>query len=145
MALPLLKTTVTDARYVSMTGFSIERPFELQEQQQDDLTILFVGGPMEKIELGVLETALKRLVREGRHRVIVDLSEVTTLGTVVVAGFVICTESFRSSGGEMTVTGTSRSLRDAFRMLDSHGKINQQPDVVAAIKVMSQRSAERER
>jgi anti-anti-sigma regulatory factor len=128
-----------------MMGFSIEKPFELQEQRRGDLTILLVEGPMEQIELGVLETALKRLVREGRHRVIVDLSEVTTLSALVVAGFIICAESFRSNGGEMIVTGTSRSLRDAFRMLDSHGKINQQPDVVAAIKVMSQRSAERER
>ena len=128
-----------------MMGFSIEKTFELQEQRRGDLTILLVEGPMEQIELGVLETALKRLVREGRHRVIVDLSEVTTLSALVVAGFIICAESFRSNGGEMIVTGTSRSLRDVFRMLDSHGKINQQPDVVAAIKVMSQRSAERER
>ena len=128
-----------------MMGFSIEKPFELQEQRRGDLTILLVEGPMEQIELGVLETALKRLIREGRHRVIVDLSEVTTLSALVVAGFVICAESFRSNGGEMTVTGTSRSLRDAFRMLDSHGKINQQPDVVAAIKAMAQRTAEKER
>ncbi|MGD0058676.1 MAG: STAS domain-containing protein [Verrucomicrobiia bacterium] len=127
-----------------MASFSIEKSFELQEQQQDDLTILFAEGPMEKIELGVLETALKRLAREGRRRVIVDFSEVTTLSTLVVAGFIICAESFRFSGGEMTVTGVSRSLRDAFRMIDSDGKINQQTDVVAAIKAMSQRSAERE-
>ena len=128
-----------------MTVFSIEGPFQLREQQRDDLTILFARGLMEMMELGVLETALKRSVREGRHRVIVDLSEVTTLSTLVVAGFVICAESLRSSGGEMTVTGVSRSLRDAFRMIDSDGKINQQTDVVAAIKTMSQRSAEQER
>ncbi len=128
-----------------MTSFGIVKPFELQEQRRDDLTILFAGGPMEKIELGVLETVLKQLVREGRHRVIVDLSEVTTLSTLVVAGFVICAESFRSSGGELTVTGVSRSLRDAFRMIDSDSKINQQTDVVTAIKSMSQRSAEKER
>ena len=126
-----------------MASFSIERPFELQERQRDDLTILFAEGLMEKIELGVLETALKRLAREGRRRVIVDFSEVTTLTTLVVAGFVICAESFRSSGGEMTVTGVSRSLRDAFRMIDSDGRINQQIDVVAAIKAMSPRSAEK--
>ena len=128
-----------------MMGFSIEKPFELQEQRRGDLTILLVEGPMEQIELGVLEAALKRLAREGRHRVIVDLSEVTTLSALVVAGFVICAESFRSSGGEMTVTGGSRSLRDAFLMIDSYGKIHQQTDVVAAIKAMSQRSAEQER
>ena len=96
---------------------------------------------MEKVELGVLESALKRLAREGRYRVILDLSEVTTLSTLVVAGFVICAESFRSSGGELVVTGVSRSLRDAFHMIDSNGKINQQTDVVAAIKAMSQQSA----
>ncbi|MGO9243512.1 MAG: STAS domain-containing protein [Verrucomicrobiia bacterium] len=127
-----------------MASFSIERPFELQERQRDDLTILFAEGLMEKIELGVLETALKRLARAGRHRVIVDFSEVTTLSTLVVAGFVICAESFRSSGGEMMVTGVSRSLRNAFQMIDSDGKINQQTDVVAAIKAMSPRSAEKE-
>lgn len=98
---------------------------------------------MEKIELGVLETALKRLAREGRRRVIVDFSEATTVSTLVVAGFVICVESFRSSGGEMTVTGVSRSLRDAFRMIDSSGKINQQTDVVAAIKAMSKQSTQK--
>lgn len=127
-----------------MASLTIEKPFELQEQRRDDLTILFAGGPMEKMELGVLETALKRLAREGRRRVIVDFSEVTTLTTLVVAGFVICAESFRFSGGEMTVTGVSRSLRDAFRMIDSDGRINQQADVVAAIEAMSPRSAEKE-
>lgn len=127
-----------------MTGIGIEKPFELQEQQRDGLTILCAGGSMEKMELGVLEIALQRLAREGRRRVIVDLSEVTTLSTLVVAGFVICAESFRFSGGEMTVTGVSRSLRDAFRMIDSDGKINQQTDIVAAIKAMSPRSAETE-
>ena len=68
----------------------------------------------------------------------------TTLSTLAVAGFVICAESFRFSGGEMTVTGVSRSLRDAFRMIDSDGRIKQQTDVVAAIKAMSPRSAEME-
>ncbi len=127
-----------------MASFSIEKPFELQEQQQDDLTILSAGGPIEMIELGALETVLKRLAREGRRRVIVDFSEVTTLSTLAVAGFVICAESFRFSGGEMTVTGVSRSLRDAFRMIDSDGKVKQQTDVVAAIKAMSPRCAEME-
>jgi len=128
-----------------MMNFSIGKPFELQEQRRNDLTILFAGGPMEKIELGVLETALKRLAQEGRRRVIVDFSEVTTLSTLVVAGFVIFAESFRFSGGELTVTGASRSLRDAFHMIDSDGRVNQQTDVVAAIKAMSQPTAEEAR
>jgi anti-anti-sigma regulatory factor len=128
-----------------MTSFGIVKPFGLQEHRRDDLTILFAGGPMEKIELGVLETVLKQLVREGRRRVIVDFSEVTTLSTLVVAGIVICAESFRSSGGELTVTGVSHSLRNAFRMIDSDSKIHQQTDVMAAIKSMSRQPAEKER
>lgn len=127
-----------------MAIFTIEKPFELQERRRDDLTILCAGGSMEKMELGVLEAALKRLVREGRRRVIVDFSEVTTLSTLVVAGFVICAESFRSSGGELTVTGASRSLRYAFRMIDSDGRIDQQTDILAAIKTMSPRPVEEE-
>ena len=127
-----------------MTSFSINKPFELQEQRRDDLTILFAAGPLERIELAALETALKRLAREDRRRVIVDFSEVTTLSTLVVAGFIICAESFRSNGGEMTVTGVSRSLRDAFLMIDSYGKVHQQTDVVTAIKAMSPQSAEKE-
>ena len=43
----------------------------------------------------------------------------------------------------MTVTGVSRSLRDAFQMIDSAGKIKQQTDVAAAVKAMSQQSAEK--
>lgn len=125
-----------------MASSSIEKPFELQERWRDDLTILSAGGPVEMIEVGVLEKALKRLAREGRRRVIVDFSEVTTLSTLAVAGFVICAESFRSSGGKMTVTGVSRSVRDAFRMIDSDGRIDLKPDVVAAIKAMSPQSAE---
>jgi len=96
------------------------------------------------IELGALERTLKRLAREGRRRVIVDFSEVTTLSTLAVGGFVICAEWFRSNGGEMTITGISRSLRDAFRMIDSDGRIKQQTDIVAAIKAMSPRSIEKE-
>jgi anti-anti-sigma regulatory factor len=128
----------------SMTTVSIEKPFALQEQRRDDLTILSAGGPIEMIELGALERALKRLAREGRRRVIVDFSEVTTLSTLAVAGFVICAESFRSIGGEMTVTGVSRALRDAFRMIDSEGRLKQQTDVVTAIKAMSPQTAETE-
>jgi anti-anti-sigma regulatory factor len=125
-----------------MASLSIEKPFELQEERRDDLTILYAAGPLERIELGVVEMTLKRLAREGRRRVIVDFSEVTTLSTLLVAGFVICAESFRSNGGEMLVTGISHSLRDAFRMIDSSGKIHQQTDVAAAIKAMSPQSAE---
>ena len=127
-----------------MASPCIEKPFELQEQRRGDLTIFFAAGPLESIELSVLETALKRLARENRRRVIVDLSEVTTLSTLVVAGFVICAESFRLNGGEMTVTGVSRPLRDAFRMIDSSGKIKQQTDVAAAVKAMSARSTQME-
>lgn len=127
-----------------MAGFTIQKPFELQEQRRGDLSILFAGGRMEKIELGLLEAALTRLAQEGRRRVIVDLSEVTTISTLVVAGFVIYAESFRSSGGEMAVTGVSRSLRNVFGMIDSAGKIDLQTDVVAAIKSMSQRTAQPE-
>jgi anti-anti-sigma regulatory factor len=126
-----------------MASFTIERPFELQEQQRDDLTILLAEGSMETMELGVLETALMRLAKEGRRRVIVDFSGVTTMSTLVVAGFAICAESFRLGGREMTVTGASRSLRDAFRMIDSDGRIDQQTDIVAAIRAMSPQSMER--
>lgn len=135
---------VTDEVRILMDGFTIQKPFELQQQRRGDLTILFAGGRMEKIELGLLEAALNRLVQEGRRRVIVDFSEVTSISTLVVAGFVIYAESFRSSGGEMAVTGVSRSLRDVFGMIDSAGKIDLQTDVVAAIKSMSQPSAQPE-
>jgi len=145
VALPVLKPMASEARHMeSMASVGIERPFALHEQQRDGLTILTAGGPIEMIEIAALERALKRLMREGQRRVIVDLSEVTTLSTLAVAGFVICAELFRSTGGEITVTGVSRALRDAFHMIDSDGRLKQQIDVESAIKAMSPRSAEME-
>ena len=119
-----------------------EKPFEIQEQCRDDITILFAEGPMEKSELGLLEAALKRLMREGRKRVIVDFSEVTSLNSLNVAGIVICADSFQSNGGEMVVSGLSRALSNVFRVIDSGDRINLQTDVVAAIKSMSKRAAQ---
>lgn len=120
-----------------MAGFSTQKPFELQEQRRDDVTILFATGPIEKIEMGLLEAALKRLLCEGRTRVIVDLSEVTHLCALLVSGLVICAESFLTRGGEMFVTGVSPGLRSCIRTIDTAGKIVLCPDVVAAIKSMS--------
>ena len=120
-----------------MAGFSIQKPFELQEQRRDNLTILFAVGPIEKRELSLLEAALKRLLGEGRKRVIVDFSEVTHLSALFVPGLVICAEAFQTQGGEMPVTGVSPALRNCIRTIDTAGKIVLLPDVVAAIKSMS--------
>jgi len=128
---------------MSMADYTIQNQFELQEHQVDDLTILSARGRMEMSELAVIEAAFHRLAQDGRRRVIVDLTEVRTLSTLVVAGFVIRAESFHSNGGELTVTGAS-SLRNVFRMLDPKGKIQLQTDVVTAIKSMSQRTAQPE-
>src|ERR1035437_6563448 len=111
-----------------MTGFTIQKPFELQEQRRGDLTILSAKGRMDTIELSVLGAALNRLRQEGRRRVIVDLSQVTALCTLGVAGLVIRAESFQSNGGELTVTGVSPSLQNIFRTIDADSKIDLQTD-----------------
>jgi anti-anti-sigma regulatory factor len=123
-----------------MAGFSIQEPFELQEQRRGDLTILFAVGPIEKRELSLLETALKQLLGEGRKRVILDFSEVTHLSALLVPGLVICAESVRVQGGEMIVTGVSTALRKCIQMIDTAGTIILQPDVVAAMKTMAPHS-----
>ncbi|HTS17589.1 MAG TPA: STAS domain-containing protein [Verrucomicrobiae bacterium] len=120
-----------------MIGIDTEKPFQLEEQQRNGLTVLSAVGPMELIELRQLQSTLARLFLEGRRRVIVDFSEVTTLSSLVVSGFIFFAESFQAGGGEMAVTGASRSLAEVFGQMNAYCRINQQTDVPAAIKAMS--------
>jgi anti-anti-sigma factor len=123
-----------------MAGYTMHQRFELQEQRRGEVTLLFIKGQMDKAELDVLNAALTRLQKEGRRRVVVDFSEVTAITSMTVAGVVICAEALRDKNGEMVLTGISPSICKVFEMIDSAHKLELQPDVVAAIKSMTQRS-----
>jgi anti-anti-sigma regulatory factor len=95
------------------------------------------AGPIDKLELGLITSAVKRHAIAGRTRIILDLSEVTYISALLVAGLVICAETFRSGGGQLTLCGVSPALRNCIRTIDTAGKVALQPDIVAAIQSMS--------
>jgi anti-anti-sigma regulatory factor len=142
VALLLLKLQLDRGGGIIMAGFTIQERFEIQEQRRGEITLLFIKGRMDKPELDVFNAALTRLRKEGRRRVVVDFSEVTGITTLTVAGFVMGAEALRGDGGEMVLTGISRSISKVFEVIDSTHKLEMQTDVVAAIKSMTQRSVQ---
>lgn len=125
-----------------MAGFTIQERFELKEQRRGEIALIFLKGRMDKPELDLFNSAVTRLRKEGRLRLIADFSEVTAITTLTVAGLVMSGEVVRRDGGEIVLSGIPSSLGNVFEAIDATHQLKLQPDVVAAIKSMSQPAAQ---
>jgi anti-sigma B factor antagonist len=91
---------------------------EIQTRQlQPDIAVL---EPTGKITIGTdckqLEWAVESLVREGRKKVILDMTGVTTIDSTGIGIIVMSAGNAKNAGGELRVAGANEHVQQIMTM-----------------------------
>ena len=92
----------------------------------DEVTVCVLDGPLCAYTAPVLDGWLDQLEDNGRHRVIVDASDVVTMSSDGVDVLTRHAELLRSAGGALQVRAPSSVARRVLGLCDAHHLI--EPD-----------------
>jgi ABC-type transporter Mla MlaB component len=110
--------------------------FQIRRARHDEIEILSVSGRMGARELRQLVGALRRLIREKRSNVILDLSRLRAMSRSSLARLLMYSRAFCAHGGSLKLAGLPQTLRGLSRLLRLDEGFNWQPDLTAAAKAM---------
>ena len=86
---------------------------DIKERQAGDVTVLDMGG---KITIGegsvALRTAIKRLVEEGKKKLLLNLSGVGYIDSSGIGELVSSFTSINKEGGQLKLLNLTQKLRD---------------------------------
>jgi anti-sigma B factor antagonist len=86
---------------------------DIQTQVYPRVTVVSVKGRVDSSSAGDLETALKRLLDEGKANVVLDLSGVEFLSSSGLRVLVTTLKAVRKSGGDLRLAQPSQRASDA--------------------------------
>jgi len=86
---------------------------ETQTQVYQRVTVMTVTGRVDSTSAGDLETALKKLVEEGKSHLVLDLSGVEFLSSSGLRVLVTTLKAVRKSGGDLRLAALSQRASDA--------------------------------
>lgn len=112
--------------------------FNLQRIHHGDVQILLLSGHLSNDEFGRVDHELVHLLEQKYHRVILDLTLLSSATTMSLARLLICGCEFRRHGGELRLAGLSPCLRHMAELAGFDRKKDFAADVMTALEAMSQ-------
>jgi anti-sigma B factor antagonist len=89
---------------------------ETQTQVYQRVTVVSVKGRVDLTSAGDLETALKKLLDEGKSNLVLDLSGVEFLSSSGLRVLVTTLKAVRKSGGDLRLAQSSQRASDAIEL-----------------------------
>jgi anti-sigma B factor antagonist len=83
-----------------------------------------------------IETLVKRLIGEGKNRVVFELSGVTHIDSTGIGRFISSLNKLRQAGGGLRMAGATGQVRDAFHVTRLDTIFNFDDDVESALKAL---------
>ncbi len=107
---------------------------EIQTRQLDpDITVLDIKG---RITLGgdskQLEWSVEKLISEGKKKIVLDLSGVTSLDSTGIGIIVMSAGRIKKAGGELRVTGATAHIEDVLKMTNVDQLVGLHATIAAA-------------
>jgi anti-sigma B factor antagonist len=82
----------------------------------DDIVVLVISGPMDVATTPRLRDSLVRLIDEGRHRLVLDLSGVDFIDSIGLGVIVGMVHRLRPHDGSLAVAAPSPQARNVFQI-----------------------------
>lgn len=89
---------------------------EIQEIEQDEVTILASRGSLEQKGAGELEERLERLMDEGRRSFVIDFRETEHVGSAGLRVLLMLQRKLASHRGAVALCGLKAEVREAFEL-----------------------------
>jgi anti-sigma B factor antagonist len=87
------------------------------EPAADDSWLVVVSGRLDQSQNQLLEEELQRLIDEGHHQLIVDLSQVTYVNSGGLRSLVTIWRQARERGGNVVLCGLSKQIARVFSIV----------------------------
>jgi anti-anti-sigma factor len=87
-------------------------PLEIQETEQDEITILAPRGSLEQNGAGELEERLERLMNEGRRSFVIDFRETEHVGSAGLRVLLMLQRKLASHRGAVALSGLNAEVRE---------------------------------
>lgn len=91
--------------------------FSINYKSKDDLEILELSGELDAHTASHLEDALKKLIDEGKHKIIVNCRNLDYIASAGLGVFMAYIEDVRSLGGDIKLTNMNSKVYNVFDLL----------------------------
>lgn len=109
---------------------------EIREETRGGIVILHPAGRIDSATMAAFETRLARTVSAGRVRVVIDMAEVSSVGSAGFRALLQASKQARTAGSRIVLAGLTPAVRKAFDSSGFTGLFAMHADVEAALKAL---------
>ncbi len=92
----------------------------IKEKKEDGLDVLVLSGDMTADAMDSLRAVMKRLLGDGRNRVVLNLKNVRQIDSSGIGAIVFLLKRCRASGGDVKLFAPSRHVESVLNMVGLH-------------------------
>lgn len=89
---------------------------QINERVTDGVTVITLEGDFDAAAAPSVEGRLQALVKEGQHRLVVDLSGVAYIASAGLRVLLAALKAARNSGGDLRLVGLQPAVKEVFDM-----------------------------
>jgi len=106
---------------------------QISERTVDGVTVITLQGDFDATTAPTVERRLHALIKEGQHRLVVDLSGVAYIASAGLRVLLAALKAARNSGGDLRLVGLQRAVKEVFDMAGFTPLFKVYADVEAAM------------
>ncbi|HYG89762.1 MAG TPA: STAS domain-containing protein [Azospirillum sp.] len=110
---------------------------QIREETRNGILVLIPRGRIDSGTSAAFEARLAQAVSGGKATVVIDLAEVTAVGSVGLRSLLVATKAARAAGSRIVLAGLPESVRQAFVVSGFSGLFAVHPNLDAAIRALS--------
>jgi len=85
---------------------------KLKQKVQGNVSVLSLDGKIKGgIEIGEIHTAIKSSLEKNIKQIVIDLKEVSWMGSLGIGVLICCLTTVRNAGGELKLSGLSEKVK----------------------------------
>lgn len=112
--------------------------------EKSGIHILSIQGDLDSKQFAVVKAGISKLLRDGKNRMVLDLSQIGKLDTEAVQGLVALNVVARELSGDILLSGLEAPLRQVVENLGKPSLLTCYPSLDAALDVFQRLSPEKE-
>ena len=109
---------------------------------EPDITVVEIAG---RLALGntlhSLEVSIRRLIQEGAHKLIIDLSGLTYLDSAAIGVLLGCFGEMDKAGGRLRIAGAHSTVAEVFKVVHLGQVVPLDADIDAACRALAESAA----
>lgn len=113
------------------------KDFQIKRETKGSVTVLRLTGQLDDYTVQHLQGELTALHRGGRHRVVINCSDVDSISTAAIRSLADFARTAREAKGDMILINLPEKSRSIFEVLGFSKELRVHADEKAAIKELT--------